>query len=46
VEVLLSIVVFTAVILALTAVLLLARRFLVPQGEVTILINDDPGKAQ
>ena len=45
-EVLLSIVVFTAVILALTAVLLLARRFLVPQGEVTILINDDPGKAQ
>ena len=36
---------FTAVILALVAVLLGARRKLVASGDVTIVINEDPGKA-
>jgi Na+-transporting NADH:ubiquinone oxidoreductase subunit F len=37
-----GVVMFTAVILGLVALLLLARRQLVHQGEVTIAINDDP----
>ena len=44
-EVLLGVVMFTAVILALVAVLLGARRKLVASGDVSIVINDDPGKA-
>jgi Na+-transporting NADH:ubiquinone oxidoreductase subunit F len=44
-EVLLGVVMFTAVILALVAVLLGARRKLVASGDVSIVINEDPGKA-
>ncbi|MDH5675945.1 MAG: NADH:ubiquinone reductase (Na(+)-transporting) subunit F [Myxococcales bacterium] len=36
---------FTVMILALVAVLLVARNKLVPSGEVTITVNDDPNKA-
>jgi Na+-transporting NADH:ubiquinone oxidoreductase subunit F len=36
---------FTAVVLALVALLLGARRKLVPSGAVTITINEDPAKA-
>ncbi|MEZ5332001.1 MAG: NADH:ubiquinone reductase (Na(+)-transporting) subunit F [Thermoanaerobaculia bacterium] len=36
---------FTAVILSLVAVVLAARRRLVPSGDVTITINEDPDKA-
>ncbi len=36
---------FTAVIVTLVAVLMVARNSLVPQGEVTITVNDDPDKA-
>ena len=36
---------FTFVILALVSVLMVARKYLVPAGEVTILINDDPDRA-
>ncbi|MEM6455183.1 MAG: NADH:ubiquinone reductase (Na(+)-transporting) subunit F [Acidobacteriota bacterium] len=36
---------FSFVILSLVGVLMVARRFLVPSGEVTILINNDPDKA-
>ena len=36
---------FTFVILALVALLMLARNELVATGDVTITINDDPGKA-
>jgi Na+-transporting NADH:ubiquinone oxidoreductase subunit F len=41
----LGVTMFTVVILALVAVLMLAKRRLVASGEVTILINDDPDKA-
>ena len=37
--------VFTGVILALVAILMVARSQLIPQGEVSILINDDPSKS-
>jgi Na+-transporting NADH:ubiquinone oxidoreductase subunit F len=40
-----AIAVFTGVILALTAILIVARNQLVAQGDVTVLINDDPNKA-
>ncbi|MGD8861345.1 MAG: NADH:ubiquinone reductase (Na(+)-transporting) subunit F [Myxococcales bacterium] len=36
---------FTFVILALVAVLLVAKQKLVPSGDVTITVNDDPDKA-
>ncbi len=36
---------FTLVVLALVVVILLARRLLIPGGEVTIAINDDPDKS-
>jgi len=36
---------FTVVILALVVILMFARSRLVPSGEVTITINDDPDKA-
>jgi len=37
--------VFAGVILFLVVLLMLARRQLVPSGDVTILVNDDPNKA-
>lgn len=36
---------FTFVILTLVSILMVARKYLVPAGEATILINDDPDKA-
>ncbi len=44
-EILTGIAMFTAVILLLVAILLAAKRKLVAHGDVSILINDDPGKA-
>jgi Na+-transporting NADH:ubiquinone oxidoreductase subunit F len=44
-EVISGVVMFTGVVLALVGLLLGARRRLVPSGEVTIRINDDPAKA-
>jgi Na+-transporting NADH:ubiquinone oxidoreductase subunit F len=44
-EILSGVVMFTVVVLALVGLLLGARRRLVQTGEVTIGINDDPGKA-
>lgn len=44
-EILLGVGVFTAIILLLVLIILFARRMLVPQGNVRILINDDPEKA-
>jgi Na+-transporting NADH:ubiquinone oxidoreductase subunit F len=40
-----AVLMFTAVILALVAVLLSARRKLVASGDVSIVVNDDPSKA-
>ena len=40
-EILFAVIVFSAVILALSAGLLAARKRLVPQGEVKIIINGD-----
>jgi Na+-transporting NADH:ubiquinone oxidoreductase subunit F len=45
IEVLSGVTMFTVVVLALVALLLGARRRLVPSGEVKITINDDPAKA-
>jgi Na+-transporting NADH:ubiquinone oxidoreductase subunit F len=44
-EVVLGVFMFTSVILALVALLLGARRKLVASGDVSIVINEDPGKA-
>lgn len=44
-DIVVAVAMFTAVVLALVAVLLSARRKLVPSGDVSIVINDDPGKA-
>jgi Na+-transporting NADH:ubiquinone oxidoreductase subunit F len=44
-EILTGIAMFTGVILLLVTVLLAAKRRLVAHGDVSILINDDPGKA-
>jgi Na+-transporting NADH:ubiquinone oxidoreductase subunit F len=44
-QILLSVAMFTAVILLLVAILLAAKRKLVAHGDVSILINDDPAKA-
>ncbi|OGB01758.1 MAG: NADH:ubiquinone reductase (Na(+)-transporting) subunit F [Burkholderiales bacterium RIFCSPHIGHO2_12_FULL_69_20] len=44
-EIVSGVVMFTVVVLALVGLLLGARRRLVPSGEVTITINDDPAKA-
>jgi Na+-transporting NADH:ubiquinone oxidoreductase subunit F len=44
-EIVAGVVVFTVVVLALVALLLAAKRKLVPSGDVTITINEDPGKA-
>lgn len=44
-QIAIGVVMFTAVILALVAILLSARRKLVASGDVSIVINDDPAKA-
>ena len=44
-EIFAGVVVFTAVVLALVALLLAAKRKLVPSGDVTITINEDASKA-
>ena len=44
-EIVLGVVMFTAVVLALVAVILAARSKLVSSGDVTITINDDPNKS-
>jgi Na+-transporting NADH:ubiquinone oxidoreductase subunit F len=44
-EIVSGVVMFTVVVLALVGLLLGARRRLVPSGEVTITINEDPAKA-
>lgn len=44
-EIVSGVAMFTLVVLALVGLLLGARRRLVPSGEVTITINDDPAKA-
>jgi Na+-transporting NADH:ubiquinone oxidoreductase subunit F len=44
-EIVSGVVMFTVVVLALVGLLLGARRRLVPSGQVTITINDDPAKA-
>jgi Na+-transporting NADH:ubiquinone oxidoreductase subunit F len=44
-EIVAGVVVFTAVVLALVALLLAAKRRLVPSGDVTITINEDATKA-
>lgn len=41
----LSVVVFTAVILGLIAILMVAKKQLVAEGEVSILINEDPDRS-
>jgi Na+-transporting NADH:ubiquinone oxidoreductase subunit F len=41
----LSVAMFTAIILALTLIILLARSKLVSSGKVRIVINDDPGRS-
>ena len=45
ITVLLAITVFTSVILLLVIVLNVLSNFLLPQGEVDIIINDDPSKS-
>ena len=45
VEIYLGVGMFTAIVLLLVAVILFAKSKLVPSGDVTILINDDPNKA-
>ena len=44
ITVLLAVTVFTSVILLLVIVLNVLSNFLLPQGEVDIIINDDPSK--
>jgi Na+-transporting NADH:ubiquinone oxidoreductase subunit F len=44
-EIILGTAMFTGVILLVVTLLLAARRKLVASGDVTIVINDDPGKA-
>lgn len=44
-EIILGVAMFTAVVLALVAIILVARSRLVSSGDVTISINDDPEKA-
>jgi Na+-transporting NADH:ubiquinone oxidoreductase subunit F len=44
-EILLAMAMFTGVILLLVGVLIIARRRLMPSGEVSIVINEDPTKA-
>ena len=42
--IILGVLMFTAVVLSLVAIILVARNKLVSSGEVTIEINDDPDK--
>ena len=44
-DIALAVAVFTIVVLLLVGLLMQARRRLVPSGDVSIVINDDPGKA-
>lgn len=44
-EIILGVSLFTGIILLLVALILVARAFLAPRGQVTLTINDDPGKA-
>jgi len=44
-QIVLGVVSFTAIVLALVAVILVARSFLVATGDVTITVNEDPEKA-
>ncbi len=44
-QILLGVVMFTVIVIALVAVILVARSKLVASGDVTIMINDDPSKA-
>ncbi|MBN2217645.1 MAG: NADH:ubiquinone reductase (Na(+)-transporting) subunit F [Pirellulales bacterium] len=44
-QILTGVVMFTVIVTALVVVILVARRWLVPQGDVTIIVNDDPDKA-
>jgi len=44
-EIILGVGMFTAMVLALVAIILFAKSKLVSSGDVTILINDDPDKA-
>lgn len=44
IEILLGVAMFTAVVLLLVMIILLARAKLVSSGDVTIEINDDPEK--
>ena len=43
--IILGVVVFVFVIVALVVVLMIAKSKLVPSGDVTITVNDDPDKA-
>ena len=45
IEIIFGVIAFTAMILVLVGVLLLAKNQLVPSGEVTIDINGDPANA-
>jgi Na+-transporting NADH:ubiquinone oxidoreductase subunit F len=40
-QILMGVVMFTAIVIGLVIVILVARRWLVPKGDVAILINDD-----
>lgn len=44
-QILIGVLAFTAIVMALVGIILLARNFLVPQGNVKVTINEDPGKA-
>ena len=44
-EIILGVVMFTAIVLALVAIILVARSRLVSTGNVSIVINDDPDKS-
>ncbi|MCK5923644.1 MAG: 2Fe-2S iron-sulfur cluster binding domain-containing protein, partial [Methylococcales bacterium] len=44
-EIISGIITFTILVLLLVAVILVAKKFLVQSGNVTITINDDPDKA-
>ncbi|PSJ44815.1 NADH:ubiquinone reductase (Na(+)-transporting) subunit F [Zobellella endophytica] len=44
-EIILGVVMFTVIVLVLVSVILFAKSRLVAEGDVTISINDDPGKA-
>ncbi|MDY0169798.1 MAG: NADH:ubiquinone reductase (Na(+)-transporting) subunit F [Thermoguttaceae bacterium] len=45
VEIVIGVVAFSVIVLALVAIVLVARRWLVPLGEVRIEINDNPDKS-